>query len=57
MKGYYKMNKNKFIREFSQLLEKYKLDKIIGFSSIKLAICIYNMLESIYDLPTKDRVI
>lgn len=50
------MNKNKFIKELSEIIERYKLDKIVGVDKRKLALGIYGLLVDIYDLPKKKTV-
>lgn len=52
MKGYVSfMDRNKFIKDLKELIEKYKLDKIVGFRSEKLANSIWWIIYSMYELP------
>lgn len=45
------MNRKMFINDLKELIEKYKLDKIIGFKSVKLANSIWWIIYSMYELP------
>lgn len=50
------MNSVKFRSELSDLLSRYKLDKIIGTDSRILSKAIYQLLLSLYEFPSKNRV-
>lgn len=48
------MNKKMFINDLQILLSEYKMDKITGFNSKKLATSIYWILYTFYDFPKRE---
>lgn len=48
------MNRNEFIKELKEMLEKYQIDKGAKIQSIKLAKTIYWILVSLYDFNNEE---
>lgn len=49
------MCKTKFIRDLSNLLKEYRVDRLTGFDSVRLSRIIYDIIFDLYILPPVTR--